>query len=294
MGPTRNTYPLDSGWKIEGSNDMLHLSYLTVRRITKCLPKRVKPPNAEQAWKAKLQIKNLPFRKVWQATGTYLTSPADERVALKIKHRGLFLRGTNSKAKKTKCRFCHKTKETMDHLPVCPNLEPYRKTVLKLLAAVDCDVANIHPTVTWLLGITWNNDPKTCNPLTELERAILIISWRVLYRHMTLLDLGKTKKIKMKSLQKDLGRTLMSRILAFQQEKRDFYLTNKCAGYRQDTGLLRIQLQEKEVEKVSQLGALNDETGELIVKPTLRKALRSLEAWKRFGRRRGKQSKYAK
>ena len=171
----------------------------------------------------------------------------------------------------------------MDHIPVCAKLEPYRRTVLKLLDAVGCDAAKIHPTVTWLLGVTWDDDPRKCAPLSELERAILILSWRVLYRHMTLLDLGKTRKIKLKSVRKDLGRVLMDRILAFQQEKQNFYLLNVCAGQHPNSNMSRAHIPEKTICKVSQLGKLNDHTGELIVKPTLRKALRSLGAWKKFG-----------
>ena len=105
MGIVRQKYPLDKGWQITDGEDILRLSQVTVRRATKCLPRRKARPNSEKTWPPKLGIFNLPFILIWRASGSFLASVADEKVMQKIKHRALFLlycTGRRLKSKKQK------------------------------------------------------------------------------------------------------------------------------------------------------------------------------------------------
>ena len=67
--------------------------------------------------------------------------------------------------------------------------------------------SNEHKSLTWLFGITAND-----KALTEAERAILIVFWRVVYRRMTMLSLKK-RKFNKTSVIRELAFEIMKRIL---------------------------------------------------------------------------------
>ena len=253
---------------------------------TKAYPRRIKKPNSEKSWHDRLVDRSLnadkiPFPKaVWSRKGTFLTSPTDGKALLKVRHRALFLRGRDSNATNKSCRMCGKHKETVEHLVECPKLEPLKKAAVKILEAAGCNLATLHPLISWVLGITWDCEPEDTKPLPEFEFAVLQLYWRTLYRHLMLHERQKIARVVPALLVRDLGKILMTRILAYQQSKQRHHTKFACAGAVEGRTLSNAH--PKEVERVSQLGELDPVTGDFEVRDTIKAVLIDLRAWKNF------------
>ena len=237
----------------------------------------------EKTWPPRLGISNLPFFLIWKASGSFLASVADEKVMQKIKHRALFLKGADSKAKNKKCRICRGTRETIIHLSRCVLLKPLKRAAESIIQAMGSDTTLWHPQVSWLFGITWDGKPKNSKILPEAARAVIMLYWRVVYKHMVLKDLKKISKFKMDAMVRDLGRSVMSRILAFQITRQRFYMKRKSAGDRPN-GYPSSSLVKSYPTKVAEIGKLDIITGRLKVNPELSRALKVLGVWQRFRR----------
>ena len=140
-----------------------------------------------------------------------------------------------------------------------------------------------HPQVSWLFGITWDGNPENSRILPEAARAVIMLYWRVLYKYMVLKDLKKISKFKMDAMVRDLGRSVMSRILAFQKSRQRFYMKRKCAGDRPNGDSSTI-LPKSYAAKVAEIGKLDTTTGRLKVNPEVTRALIVLGVWQRFRR----------
>ena len=81
-------------------------------------------------------------------------------------------------------------------------------------------------------------------------------------------------------LVRDLGKILMSRILAYQQSKQRHHTKFACAGDIE--GRTLSDAHPKEVERVAQLGKLDLVTGDFAVHDTIKAVLIDLRAWKNF------------
>ena len=144
-----------------------------------------------------------------------------------------------------------------------------------------CNRRDHDTNITFLFGITWplnGDDPK---PLSEAERAVLYIYWRVIHRHFTLHDLRKISKIDVKKIMRDICYLLMTRILALQRARQLFYMRNKCAGERPN-GAPKTSLPKKLGIRLSQIGTLDLHTGRISIQPALIKILKKHKVWRRF------------
>ena len=202
-----------------------------------------------------------------------MDNPRDEKVIQKIKHKKLSTRTSDPREGTNKCRLCGRCKESITHLPKCRKLKPIMDFVRKLWEAMG-KTSDEHKSLTWLFGITANDEA-----LTESERAILIVFWRVVYRRMTLLSLKKRKFNKASVIQ-ELAFEIMKRILAFQIERRRFYFRRKHV--HKSTEQPKYYLPEKFAEQVAQMGKLDLRTGRLTVKPEIKKLLYEQKVWRKL------------
>ena len=95
-----------------------------------------------------------------------------------------------------------------------------------------------------------------------------------MYRHMTRLEIEDTH-FYTPTVCKDLCREFMSCILAYQSERRTFYLTRKYTS-RQE--ILPIAV----VSKVASIGVLDVHTGTLYIKPVLVDLLQEYDSYTNF------------
>ena len=93
-----------------------------------------------------------------------------------------------------------------------------------------CNRGNHDTDITFLFGITWSPGGDKSKPLSEAERAVLYIYWRVIRKHFTLRDLRKISKIDIKTIKRDICYMLMSRILALQRSRQMFHTKKKVRG----------------------------------------------------------------
>ena len=153
----------------------------------------------------------------------------------------------------------------------CIKLQFYRKFVTKFLRVLGTKRSEIHPTYTWLFNL--NNTNK---PLNMPSRALLRISLRILYKHLTALEMDGTPIDKNK-ICSAIAHSFMSRILAYQLYRRNFY-------YDKVNSSIPVHRSSKEVSLVAPVGKLDYNTGTLRIKPKLRKLLKKYKVWINFNR----------
>eukprot|EP00965_Chrysotila_dentata_P061393 2033925-Pleurochrysis_carterae.AAC.1 len=94
---------------------------------------------------------------------------------------------------------------------------------------MDLDVSSIHPELTWLLGMT-----KTGQLLDPAHLAIIRIHWKYVYAAMASLEYDG-EAFSSARVKSDIARTFLARILAYQHERRLWFL-RKChsdaGGYK--------------------------------------------------------------
>eukprot|EP00965_Chrysotila_dentata_P104724 3459002-Pleurochrysis_carterae.AAC.1 len=254
IGYSYNTYPQDEGWVIRDSTECIRLSSLSVHRLTHIFTPESKPPNCEEAWNTRLSLNGISINwaEVWSSVGSFLTTPTDEKVWFKLVHRGLMVNGKESINKN--CRLCNYSNESQLHLMHCPALYMIKQYVALLLQAMGLNTSLIHPELTWLLGMT-----KTGQLLDPAHHAIIRIHWRHVYAAMVRLqyDGEAFSQARVKS---DIARTFLSRILAYQYEKR------LCFYRRRHSHAGNYRLPKSAAQQVKSLGDLRLSDGTLLVK----------------------------
>eukprot|EP00965_Chrysotila_dentata_P092591 3055470-Pleurochrysis_carterae.AAC.1 len=254
MGYAYNTFPQDEGWRIQNSDEVIRLSSLSVHELTQIFTPDSKPPNCEEAWNSRLSLNgiNVDWAEVWSSVGSFLTTPTDEKVWFKLVHRGLMVNGKEDTNKK--CRLCNHNNESQLHLLHCPTLNMIRQYVTQLLQAMGLDASLIHPELTLLLGMT-----KTGSLLDPAHLAIIRIQWRHVYAAMVRLkyDGEAFSQARVKS---DIARTFLSRILAYQREKR------LCFFRRRHSHAGNYRLTKSAAQQLRSIGDLRLSDGMLLVK----------------------------
>ena len=272
-GLMATTYPQAHGWRLEGaSSKNLAPHHLSISLITNALQKReTQHPNCERIWN-ELFGTILPWHLIWESLGTLFTNPKDEERFFKLLHRKLNTRTSDSRSKSDRCRLKCGCKETQVHLMTqCIKLKFYRKFVTKFLRVLGTKRSEIHPTYTWLFNL--NNSIK---PLNMPSRALLRISLRVLYKHLTALEMDGTPIDKTK-ICTSIAYSFMSRLLSYQLYRRNFY-------YDKVNSSTPVHRSSKEVSLVAPVGKLDYHTGTLRIKPKLRKLLKKYKVWVNFNR----------
>ena len=108
----------------------------------------------------------------------------------------------------------------------------------------------------------------------EYTLATLRLYWRVVYRHMTRLEIEGTHFYS-PVVCKDLCREIMSSILAYQSERRTFYLSRRYTSRPE-------VLPTYAVSKVASLGDLDVHTGTLSIKQELVDLLLEYDSYTNF------------
>ena len=187
--------------------------------------KHSKPPNCERIWNEKVGI-TLPWRAIWKMLGTFLTNPRDEEAFFKLLHRKLNTRTKDSRSTTKRCRMKCGCLETQLHLVAeCPKLGFYRRYATKFLKAMGVQKEDIDPIYTWIFNL--DTDLK---PLNKAAQAFLRIALRTLYRHLTQLEVNGAP-INKSRIKRDIANDFMSRILAYQLYRRNYY---PCLLYTSD------------------------------------------------------------
>jgi len=281
MGHMAVTYPKDKGWTLQGGSDILRLSQLSIKRLTSSFQKKPATPNAQKSWEAELGRGQLPWKTIWGAQGSFLANPRDEKTMQKILHRGLFLRSRDSKARNKNCRVCRRRPETTAHLPICPRMRAARQLVTSLWEEMGVQPEQIDVRATWLFGLIYKDasEKKPTQPLGPCQRALLVLYWRVIYKHMTLQEM-KRRTFITTTVSKDIGRHFMARILAYQATRRRFYQNKKHAGTK--GGRPAHELPQKAAQQIAPIGELKLETGKLTIRKEIRRILKGIGVWRRF------------
>ena len=190
-------------------------------------------------------------------------------------HNQLFVRSRDSKQRDKRCRVCRASPEKIPHLAKCSKTRKPRYLIHELWDLMGLPVSETAGSEKiWLLGLTNEN-----KPLGECQRALLALYWRVNYKHLTLQDMKKTK-YHATTVCKDLGRVFMSRILAYQSERRRHFLAKKHAGTRNGRPL--SDLHPSEAMRIAPIGELDIETGKLKIRKEIKQILKDLGVWRKF------------
>ena len=103
------------------------------------------------------------------------------------------------------------------------------------------------------------------------SRAILRIALRVVYKHLTSLEIDGTPINKPK-IKRNIAHAFMSRILAYQLYRRNYY-------FDKVNSTIPVHRSSKEVTNIAPLGKLDYDTGTLLINPKIRKLLKKHKVW---------------
>ena len=112
--------------------------------------------------------------------------------------------------------------------------------------------------------------------------ALLRIALRTLYAHLTKLEIDKTPLNK-KQVKRDIAHKFMSRILAYQQYRRNYF-------YDKVNSTIPVHRSSREVRQLSGLGELSYHTGRLKLNKPIRKLLKKAGVWVDFNKPRKRQA----
>ena len=155
----------------------------------------------------------------------------------------------------------------------CPKLTFYRQYATKFLKALGVEEDEIHLIYTWTFNL--NTELK---PVNKIAQAFLRIALRTMYRHLTKLETNGSP-INKKRIKRDISNDFMSRILAFQLYRRNYYLDKVNTN-------IPIHRSKSEVAKLSPLGELDIATGHLTIRPSTRKLLKKAKVYVDFNKNR--------
>eukprot|EP00965_Chrysotila_dentata_P257601 6212938-Pleurochrysis_carterae.AAC.9 len=173
--------------------------------MTQLFSPKTSPLNAQRKWDSMLgttQDRNL----VWSSSSGSFTNAHDNKMWLRLAHRGLRLRGNDRQEQDSSCRLCGQTRESQHHLLTCDTINPFRTAVLRLLQATHMDMATFAYPGTWLTCV----DAKGTK-LTTVQTGLIKIHWNIIYQHMTKQKLDK-KRFSNKDVARDYARVVAQRI----------------------------------------------------------------------------------
>ena len=274
-GEMANTFPQDEGWIVDGNEDEVYrLSQLSINRVTKILTARRKgsgPPNCEKKWHEVLFLlpDTIPWKIIWRSIGTFLTSPADEKVWWCLLHRKMYVVSHDAKWPSDKCRACRRHRESILHLTDCNRFRKVKLWILEALTILGVDTSNLSWHFAWIFGVDSN-----WKLLPEVPRALLRLAWRAFMADLTKVRREKTI-YKPENTIKYLASLFASRILAYQESNNLFYLGRRYSA-------LKFHLPRSAANKVASLGELDLHSGELTITVDLRGLLDDQGAWTDF------------
>ena len=113
-------------------------------------------------------------------------------------------------------------------------------------------------------------------PMRAPARAIITLWRRINFKHLTALELNGTP-YNSEVVATEVVKTFMSRILAYQLYRRNFYYDKRNSGqpYHRSTS---------EVKNLSALGDLSYLTGKLKIKKSIRKVFEKYKVWVDFNK----------
>ena len=277
-GPMSSCFPQDGWWKSPLLPDPFLLSMLSIRRMTGMFSAKSLPPNCESNWEERILLALstlpagvLPWRKIWGSVGCFFISPKAEYTWLRYLHRAVYVRSKQSESS-TDCRLGCSRSESQLHLPYCGFTRPVRRLVNRLINALGHDKSLIHKDPLFSFG--FNLDSSGAIWKDEIVRALYRLYWRIVYKHLTRLELDDTPFFH-PVVSKDLCRAFMACILAYQSQRRSFFLS------RVHTKRTEV-LPRAAAARVASLGELDVHTGGFIVKPTVTTLLSEYEVWSDF------------
>ena len=109
-------------------------------------------------------------------------------------------------------------------------------------------------------------------------QACLRIALRVVYSHLTRLETTGAP-INKKRIKSDFAKHLMSRILAYQLYRRNYFLDKSNTN-------IPSHRSTSEVEKLAPLGDLDYDSGQLVINPNIRRLFKKAGVWVDFNRKR--------
>jgi len=183
-GPAITTFPHPQGWTLAGPDCTLEKA--SVRQLTLAL-RLLRPvaPTCTKVWTRKLG--SIDWIAVGRRYRERLLTPKDFMTHFKlILHRALLTRNRNKHRIArcaTRCRLCHGTVETIDHLPSCPKLAGIWNYFLALLPPELVPGSDYNYRRLILLGIT---DLPLPDSLSDLHLVI----WKFVLIHFTAVDLA--------------------------------------------------------------------------------------------------------
>ena len=270
----RDIFPQDEGWLLPGLDDPVRMSSLTINWLTKYLTSRDKsyPPSCEAGWaKAHGWVSmgySFPWKKFWRSLGTFLTSKTDEKQWLRLVHRNSYVVSHDKDYPSDMCRACNRSRESMNHWLTCPRIDKVFTFVRLILTLLGTNLNTLNTSWSKIFPFGIGPDEK---PLPEAQRAVLILSWRVIFAHLTKVS-SDNGFFQPKMVIKDIAHRLMSRILAQQEERSLYYWGRLHSPY---TCRLPIKL----CEKFLPLGDLDPETGSLKIKSSLVELFKEHKVW---------------
>ena len=160
----------------------------------------------------------------------------------------------------------------MKHLPYCGKTSSVRKLALRFIEAFGIDPANINSSP--LLTYCFNLDARNEVWRNQAVLAVLRLYWRVVYRHMTRLEIDGTP-FHPPTVRRALCRIFMEKFLNYQSERRTFYQNRR---YTSRTEVLPLSA----AHFVESIGDLDVHTGVFLVKDSIQSILEEYEEWTDF------------
>ena len=132
---------------------------------------------------------------------------------------------------------------------------------------------DIHPIYTWIFNL--NADLK---PLSKSAQAFLRIALRTLYRHLTHVEVNGAP-INKDRIKRDIASDVMSRTLAYQLYRRNYYLDKVNTN-------IPSHRSHSEVANLRPIGELDYNTGRLTIRPAIRRLLKKAKVYVDFNKTR--------
>ena len=264
-------YPLTEGWSIRGSHNTMSMRHMGIKTITKTLQEmNQKPPACESTWNS---IFNRQFQwqgkdGIWQRCGTAFTTEKDEKQHLLNLHRKTSHRGNDSRSKSNRCRLGCRVRESHCHLETCPKTKAPRRLVREFLRAMGVKKKELAP---W----TWTTNMKrSLFPLPPSACAIIRIWRRMNYKHLTSFECSHIP-YNPDRVCKDIARTFMTRILAYQLHRRNYYYDKRNTPWP-------CHRSHTEVLNAKPLGKLVYHSGKLKIKKKIKAIFVRYGVWTDF------------
>ena len=126
----------------------------------------------------------------------------------------------------------------------------------------------------WLTTSHYDTPTKKDIKLSEAAKALLRIMWRTVYAHFVQV-VTVPKKFNVKTVVRNIFRRFMSRIMAYQHNRRKFFMQRRFSH------LVHI-LPRAAAAKVADLGNLNVRNGRLTIHPKVSKIFKKFKVWNNF------------